>query len=78
MNIRKTVTIKDFLTLEEISQARRLKSAKEICRLIIEPSIERINQTLGQENVPMYLAYAIEYALSREVGNEEGSRDAHI
>lgn len=81
MNIPKTVTINDFLTIEEICQARRLRSAKEICTQIIEPAIDRINRALGQENSPMYLAYAIEYVISTEAstsGQEDIPSDAHI
>lgn len=81
MNTRKTVTINDFLTLEEICQARCFVSAKEICRLIIEPNIGRINQSLGQENDPMFLAYAVEYAITQVVNDgrkNHRASDTHI
>lgn len=52
-----------FLTEEEIAKAIRLRNAASIKRYIIEPNIKRINETLGQENDPMYLAYAVEYAI---------------
>jgi hypothetical protein len=34
-----------------------------VCEQIICPNLERINRTLGQENDPMHLAYAVEYVL---------------
>lgn len=37
---------------------RHARLTKEIC----EPAIERINKATGQENLPEYLAYALEYA----------------
>lgn len=60
----KMVKIGDILTDDQIKVARTLKGAKEICKQLIEPNIVAINARLGQENSPMYLAYAIEYALS--------------
>lgn len=59
----KQFTLPDILTQDEIKQAARLKKADLICKEIIEPNIERINEALGQENDPLYLAYACEYAL---------------
>ena len=61
----KQVTIKDFLTDDEIRFALKLHTAYDICEQVIKPSIRRINRDLGQENDPMYLAYAVEYALSQ-------------
>jgi hypothetical protein len=61
----KQVAISDFLTDAEIEKAIKLKSQKAVREQIIEPNIERINQTLGQENDPAYLAYAVEYVLRR-------------
>ena len=60
-----TITIDQFLNEEQIKKAIQLKKAKEICEEIIKPNIETINTMLGQENDPMYLAYATEYALSQ-------------
>jgi hypothetical protein len=34
-------------------------------REIIEPVIDRINKTLGQENDPTYLAYRVEYTMMK-------------
>jgi hypothetical protein len=61
----RNITLKDFLTDREILRAMELKTAKEICEHVIKPSIERINRTLGQKNDPMYLAYAVEYAITQ-------------
>jgi len=61
----KQVGIVDFLTEEEIARAGELGKAVDIEREIIRPNIDRINAALGQENDPMYLAYAVEYVLSK-------------
>jgi hypothetical protein len=60
----KKVTLLDFLTPAEIEHARKLKSASEIKRKIIDPNLRRINAALGQQNDPMYLAYMVEYVLT--------------
>ena len=59
----KQATLKDFLTDREIRRAMELQNARAICEEIIRPAIARINRALGQENDPMYIAYAVEYAL---------------
>lgn len=56
--------LKDFLTESEIRRAVALKKAKTIRDLIIAPNIKRINESLGQENDEMYLAYMVEYVVS--------------
>lgn len=61
----KQVQIKDFLTEEQLLKAAHLGKAKQICEQIIKPNIEAINKKLGQENDPMYLAYAVEYIVTR-------------
>lgn len=61
---KKSITLYDFLTDDEIKQAQQLKKAKDICRVIIKPNIARINKQLGQENDEMYLAYVVEYVVS--------------
>lgn len=61
----KHITIADFLTDREIRLALKLGNARDICEQIIKPSIARIDRDLGQKNDPMYLAYAVEYALSQ-------------
>jgi hypothetical protein len=68
----KTVTLADFLTDAEIEHAVRLYnspmvgvSTHLIDEQIITPNIERINKALGQENDPRYLAYMVEYAITK-------------
>jgi hypothetical protein len=72
----KSVNIQELLTLEEIEKAADLyaKCAADdqsppfsvLCaRDIIEPVIDRINQALGQENDPKYLAYCVEYVMTK-------------
>lgn len=58
------VTLGDFLTDAELLQAITLADRRKIRDFIIQPNIERINQALGQENDPDYLAYAVVYSLS--------------
>ena len=64
------ISLNKFLTVSEIRLARKLWNenangsyAAKVAEQIIKPNILRINQLLGQENDPMYLAYAIEYAM---------------
>lgn len=64
MHSVKKVSLRDFLTKEEIQEAKGLKTAKRICETITKPNITRINKALGQKNDPLYMAYMIEYALS--------------
>jgi len=59
------MTIDQFLNEEQIKKAIQLKKAKAICREIIEPNLTEINNSLGQENNAMYLAYAVEYAVNQ-------------
>jgi hypothetical protein len=68
----KQVTIDQFLTTAEIAQATRLyRTAKPgtfnrlLTEQIIQPNIERINTALGQENDASYLAYAVEFVISK-------------
>lgn len=61
----KTISIGDFLTDNQIKEAEKLGRAKDICEKITKPNIKEINDKIGQENDPMYLAYAIEYALTQ-------------
>ena len=60
------VSLTDFLTKEQIQQAKKIfdkekTPTKTICGEIIKPNLTKINQKLGQENDPMYLSYACEY-----------------
>lgn len=58
-------TLSKFLTSSELETCWNLKQARLICEQVIKPNLARINQALGQENDPMYLAYAVEYAISQ-------------
>ena len=62
--MKKTITLGDFLTNEQIKKAAELKTAAKICAEIIEPNIDAINFKLGQENDPKYLGYLCEYVFS--------------
>ena len=57
-------TLGEMLTEAEILLAVKLNDRQKIRDQIIKPNIDRINETLGQENDPDYLAYAVAYALS--------------
>lgn len=59
----KRVTLIDFLSLEQIAQADRLSTVEEICDQVIQPNIQAINERLGQENDPMYIAYMTYFVL---------------
>jgi len=72
----RSTTISSFLTTDEIHACQKLQTAKKICEAIIQPNIQRINQKLGQENDPMYLAYAVEYTLSAVRYKRDGLREA--
>lgn len=69
----KQITIDQFLTAREIDRAAELytqlsatgRFAKTLEDEIITPNMERINQALGQENDPRYLAYAVEFIMMR-------------
>lgn len=67
---QKTVSLDQFLTEAQIERCITIFQndhasdlAKIICEKVIRPNIEAINQKLGQENDPMYLAYMVEYVL---------------
>ena len=62
-NTPRTVTLDDFLTEQEISQAVDLGTHQAVLEQIIEPNIERINEALGQENDARYLAYCVEHVM---------------
>jgi hypothetical protein len=70
---RKSMAITDFLTAEQIAKARALwKNRKNgsfhhaVMTEIVEPNMEEINRKLGQDNVPGFIAYAIEYVMMQE------------
>ena len=61
-----TIKLEDFLTKEEIKLAKTLQVASKIKEHITGPRIKRINETIGQENDPLYLAYLIEFLISEK------------
>lgn len=63
------ITLPEFLTDPQIQKVRELKTAKLICDEVIAPNLDEINRKLGQENDPMYLAYACEYVVA-QLGGE--------
>lgn len=58
----KSIFLSQILTDEEIKKCLSLTSVQEIAREVIIPNLERINAVTGQENDPMYIAYAVDYA----------------
>ena len=67
-----------FLTKDELKAARKIYDevgiyafAKRCSEEIIEPVIDRINEDLGQQNNPTYLAYMVEYLFLK------GGKNAH-
>ncbi len=65
------VPISTLFTDTEMRKAFRILDAKggasahkRLVSEICEPAIERINKATGQENLPEYLAYVLEYAHS--------------
>jgi hypothetical protein len=67
------VSIGQFLRPAEVSAAVKLhdklsktgKLATTICKEIILPNIDRINRDLGGENIPLYLAFCVEDAITK-------------
>lgn len=71
MTTRKSMTLPDFLTNEQIAHAVKLYEAHgmdavgKIQAEVIEPNMDAINTKLGQENNARYLAYAVVHACSQ-------------
>jgi len=65
----RTMTLPDFLTETQIKTVCKLRTAKKICDEVIAPNLDEINRKLGQENDPMYLAYACEHVVA-QLGGE--------
>jgi hypothetical protein len=64
----KKIGIADFLTVEEVVEAIKLYRdaregtfAQKCADEIITPVLPRINNKLGQDNHPLFLAYMVEY-----------------
>lgn len=68
MSTVRMVTIGEFLSPDQIRKCTRLNDVKKICEEVIKPNLEEINQKLGQENDPMYLAYMVMFAMEQTVG----------
>ena len=63
-NSARTVLIGDFLSTRDVDRALRMGGdVRRICEEIIKPQMSEIDRKLGQTNDPMYLAYAVVYAL---------------
>ena len=73
----KSITIADFLTEAEISQAVRMWTEdprtfhKRVLTEILEPNMARINKALGQENDASYLAYMLEYVIGQGIKRDD-------
>ena len=69
----KTVTLPQFLTEAQITQAAKLyakygmEAVAKIQARVIEPNLAAINAKLGQENDARYLAYAVVRVLAQAV-----------
>lgn len=67
------VSLDQFLTASEIHSAVNLynqlhhtgRFASVVSAQVIKPNIDRINEALGQENSPLYLAYMVEHVLNQ-------------
>lgn len=73
----KQVSIDNFLTDAEAIAFYNNDRASfhSLCRdSLIVPNMERINEALGQENDPDYLAYTVEYALLHTEKNHANQR----
>jgi|tagenome__1003787_1003787.scaffolds.fasta_scaffold20690405_1 hypothetical protein len=65
-----TTTLGNLFTSTELNKAYRLYTEckgtgfnRRCAAEIVEPVLERINKTTGQQNDARYWAYAIEYAI---------------
>jgi hypothetical protein len=57
------IGIQDILTDSEIQRAIEFSDHDKILSELIEPNMDRINQSVGQENDARYLAYAVQHIL---------------
>lgn len=63
------VTLSDFLTTDQLKAAVKLwrddryNFHRRVLAEVVEPNMAEINRKLGQDNVPGYIAYVIEYAM---------------
>lgn len=77
----KTIKISDIFTDAELKLAIHLHEitppsllARELCDRITTDAIFRINQVTGQDNDPLYWAYALVNALNTAERNLESKR----
>ena len=83
---RKDVKIADFLTKAEIEKAKSLYIKHKphlLCSILVDkiigPNLQRINESLGQENDPRFLAYAVEYTfLKKMIKREQKGLDGPV
>lgn len=82
----RSMTLPDFLTDEQIEQARKIyvacqnsdkMPASEIAKQVIEPNMAEINRKLGQENDAHYLAFCCEYVFSQVNHDEIAKSSSH-
>jgi hypothetical protein len=71
----RTIAITDFLTPAQITRAWKLYEdappytfSRRCAKDIIEPNIDEINKKLGQDNHPLYLAYAVQVVFNAAKG----------
>jgi hypothetical protein len=58
----KTMSVGEIFSQSDLVRAQELyPDARAICEQVIRPQLEEINRRVGQENDPMYLAYALVY-----------------
>lgn len=69
---RPTISLSDFLSEADIKKCIEIwatkpehEHARTIASEVIEPQLVQINQKLGQENNPLYLAYVVCYAIQQ-------------
>lgn len=81
----KQVALTDFLTRKELCQITELSvsidpMSAEFIDLVekkfIQPNMERINRSLGQENDSRYLSYAVAFVFSKMKGADHGKGNA--
>lgn len=62
----KVQKLSDFLTPEQIKEAKKLISALKIAKNIVEPNLKEIERKIGQPMDPLYTAYLILYLMGEE------------
>jgi hypothetical protein len=78
--MRDQVSIGSFLRPSEVSMAVKLhdelsgtgRYATTVCKQIISPNIDRINHALGCQNIPLYLAFCVEDAITKSKEERRG------